>query len=560
MKYILTLIYSLLALFNTSNTSHATPTTPPQSAVVSAHPLATKAGQEILEQGGNAFDAAVAMSAALAVVEPFGSGLGGGGFWLIFDAKSQQYIMVDARETAPEAAYKTMYLDDTGMPVAKASTEGPLAAGIPGVPAALAYVSAHYGDLNLQTVLAPAIELAEHGFAIDQRYLKGAQHKKNLLLKNREAADIFLDHGEVPAIGWRLKQPDLANTLRQISLTAGGSFYQGRNAEHMVDDIRHHGGIWSIKDLNNYKIIIREPIVGTYRGTKIITPDLPSSGGLVLNNTLNILAGFDLPHLPSATQKHLIIEALKRGYQERAEVMGDKDFIDVPSERLLSQQHATQQRQSIHLDKATDSHLLSPLKPEINKGTDTTHFAAIDKKGNRVAVTQSINFWFGSGFVPQGTGVLLNNEMDDFSIKPGIENGYGLIGGRANAIAPGKRMLSSMTPTFLENEKGMAILGTPGGSRIISMVLLGTLNWLEGLNAKDIVTAPRFHHQFHPDVVYYEEGSFSPDEIHALHDKGHTLKQTSQPYGNMQAILWDYHSNKITTASDPRGSGSGRVY
>ena len=542
MKQLLTYVMLLIALPAFAQT------TPPDSAVVSAHPIATQAGVDILEQGGNAFDAAIAISSTLGVVEPFGSGIGGGGFWLIYDAEKDTYSVIDARETAPIKAHKDMYLDEQGEVIPNASTQGPLAAGIPGLPYAYVDINQRLGTLSLDQTMKPAITAAREGFAVDDRYINGVTVKRDLLLKYPESANIFLDQGNVPQEGWTLKQFDLAHTLENIE-----QFYEN---DAMIADVKKHGGIWSKDDFLSYETIWRrDPVIAEYKGAKIVMPPLPSSGGLVITNTLNILKGYENPN------KHIIIEAMKQAYRERALHMGDTDFLsnaaNKPIERILFGENVQKQRELISHDKALPSEEI-PL--ETSKGTETTHFAVIDEQGNRVAVTQSINFWFGSGFVPKGTGVLLNNEMDDFTIKPGVENGYGLHGTSANAIEPHKRMLSSMTPTFVETNKGLLILGTPGGSRIISMNLLAMLDFINGEDPAEIIQKPRYHHQYLPDVVVHEEGAFTPEEITDLKAKGHTLKQSSRRYGNMQMIHWDYKTGMIKTYSDPRGSGAGRVY
>ena len=454
-----------------------------------------------------------------------------------------------------------MYLDKNGEVIKGASTKGALAAGIPGLPAAFIAINKKYGSMKLGDVLAPAVKAAREGFAVDDRYINGVRYKRDMFLENEAAASIFLDRGDVPKDGWVLKQSDLANTLENIAQKGMSGFYDGDIATKMVNDVVAHGGIWSLDDLRGYHVVERSPVIMNYRGARIIAPPLPSSGGLVLSNIFNILSGFDLTALSSANRKHVIIEAMRHAYYNRALYMGDSDFVDVQIKSITSMKNADSQRKKIDMDKALLSASLSLSVDNVPKGTDTTHFAVIDKWGNRVAVTQSINFWGGSGFVPKGTGVLLNNEMDDFTIKVGVENGYGLQGTKANEIAPNKRMLSSMTPTFVENEHGVLIVGTPGGSRIISMNLLAILNYLDGKSAKEIVTAPRYHHQFMPDEVVYEQGAFNAEEIKALEAKGHILNnQASSGYGNMQVILWDYKTGKISTASDPRGVGAGRVY
>ena len=530
-----------------------------KGAVVTSNTLATAAGEKILAEGGNAYDAATTISAMLSVVEPFASGLGGGAFWLIYDAKSKKYKMLDARETAPLQSHKNMYLDENEKIIKNSSTLGPLSAGIPGIPAVLSYVNDKYGSKKLSTLLTPAYKAAINGFPVNERYLKGANYKKEWLKKYKETEAIFLDKGKVPKKGWILKQTDLAKTIKKIMKDGHKSFYRGNFAKKMVESVQNNGGIWIEEDLNGYKVLEREPVRSTYKGISIIAPGLPSSGGLVLSNALNILAGYELDKLNPTTQKHLIIEALRRAYYERAIKMGDPDFMDESLEFLLTPGFAAKQRESININYATDNQTLELADPPYQgQGNDTTHFAVIDKFGNRVAVTQSINFWFGSAFVPKGTGILLNNEMDDFSIKPGTENGYGLIGYDANAVEPGKRMLSSMTPTFLESDRGFVILGTPGGSRIISMILLATLEWIDGGDAKSMVSLPRFHHQYHPDYVLYEEEAFMPNEINELESMGHIFKKSNRQFGNMQIIMWDHENNKIEIASDPRGKEKSR--
>ena len=551
-------LYLLFILFYSGNT-FSNELFPSKGAVVTSNALATKAGEKILAEGGNAYDAATTISAMLSVVEPFASGLGGGAFWLIYDAKSKKYKMLDARETAPLQSHKNMYLDENENLIKNISKLGPLSAGIPGIPAVLSYVNEKYGSKKISTLLVPAYKAAINGFPVNERYLKGANYKKEWLKKYKETEAIFLDKGEVPKKGWILKQTDLAKTIKKIMKGGHKSFYTGSFAKKMVESVQNNGGIWSEEDLNRYKVIEREPVKSTYKGISIIAPGLPSSGGLVLSNALNILAGYELDKLSLTTQKHLIIEALRRAYYERAIKMGDPDFMANSLEFLLTPSYAAKQRESININYATDNQTLEFADPPYQgQGNDTTHFSVIDKYGNRVAVTQSINFWFGSAFVPKGTGVLLNNEMDDFSIKPGTENGYGLIGYDANAVEPGKRMLSSMTPTFLESDRGFVILGTPGGSRIISMILLATLEWVNGGDAKSMVSLPRFHHQYHPDYVLYEEEAFMSSEIDELESMGHIFKKSNRQFGNMQIIMWDQVNNKIEIASDPRGKEKGR--
>ena len=538
---------------------------PTHNAVASAHPLATRAGISILEAGGNAFDSAVAVTAALAVVEPYSSGLGGGGFYLLHRSDDGFQVMLDAREKAPLAATREMYLDANGKPT-KDSLEGPRAAGIPGIPAALVHLSEKYGRLPLKTVLAPAIALARDGFKVDAHYVRMAGFRKELLVRNAEASKIFLHHGAVPDVGHRAVQPELAQTLEQIAEQGMRGFYDGKTAEKMVEGVRAAGGIWNLNDLSGYEVVERQPIRGVYRGWHITSAAPPSSGGIALMTMLRILDGFDLEKMSQADRVHHIVETMRHAYRDRAEFLGDSDFVDVPAKRLTSEENAASKRDWIKVDEATPSASLPPVPVNMSKGEDTTHFSILDKEGNRVAATLSINYPFGSGFVVPGTGVLLNDEMDDFSARPGVPNAYGLVGAEANAIEPGKRPLSSMSPTFIENGERLAILGTPGGSRIITMVLLGVLEFMEGGGADEIVRRPRFHHQYLPDSITYENGAFPEDVINELGLMGHIFAkrkgaygEENPVYGNMQVVVWDKVVNSVQAASDPRVTGHAMV-
>lgn len=528
---------------------------PPAAAIASAHPLATEAGITILNSGGNAFDAAIAVSAALAVVEPAGSGLGGGGFWLLHRESDGFQTMLDGREKAPLAAHRDLYLDEKGEVIPKLSINGPLAAGIPGLPAALEHLANHYGKLPLSQSLAPAIRFAREGFAIDERYRRLARFRLEALRQSPAAATIFLHQNEVPAAGFIIKQPDLANTLNAIAERgASAGFYRGSVAAKLVNGSRKAGGIWTLEDLKQYRVIERAPIKTRYREIEVTSAAPPSSGGIALATMLQILANYPLDKLDSTARIHLISEAMRRAYRDRAEYLGDPDFVTIPFERLTHPYYAAGLASTIHSQLATPSRQL-PGIADHQQGSDTTHFSILDRDGNRVAATLSINFPFGAAFVPAGTGVLLNDEMDDFSSKPGAPNVYGLVGDRANAIAPGKRPLSSMSPTFLEDDQRVAILGTPGGSRIITMVLLSALEFAAHKPPLAWVSVPRFHHQYLPDQLTFEPGAFDDRTTAALQAMGHTLKQGSRQYGNMQAILWDRAQNRVTAASDPRGSG-----
>ena len=525
---------------------------PRGEAVASAHPLATEAGLMMLQAGGNAFDAAVAVSAALAVVEPYGSGLGGGGFWLLHRARDGHQVMIDGRERAPFAAHPDMYLDEKGEVVAGASIDGPLAAGIPGTPAALAHIAEHYGRLPLSVSLRPAIILAGDGFPVDRVYRRMAGLRLSALRDSAEAAAQFLLDGEVPPQGHRLRQPALAETLQRIARNGARGFYAGEIAERLVTAVRAGGGIWSSRDLRDYRVLERAPVATRFGEYRLVSANLPSSGGILLVQMLNMLMARPLDGLDEAGRVHLLVEIMRRAYADRARYLGDADHVSVPVARLLNRGYAQRLARQIDPGRATPSPVLSAPPAE---GRDTTHFSVLDAAGNRVAATLSVNYPFGSGFVAAGTGVLLNDEMDDFSAKPGSANAYGLIGNHANAIAPGKRMLSSMSPTFLESPDRVAILGTPGGSRIISMVLLGLLDAIDGRPVADWVARGRFHHQYMPDRIEVEPAAIGDEVLGALRQKGHRIRQLEGPYGNMQAISWDRVSGEVTAASDPRGIG-----
>ena len=527
---------------------------PPQAAIATAHPVATEAGLEIMAAGGNAFDAAVAVSATLAVVEPYSSGIGGGGFWLLHREADGRQVMIDGREKAPLAGSRTMYQDAKGNVVPGLSVDGALAAGIPGEPAALVHIARTYGRLPLSRSLAPAIRAARNGFQVTPHYQRMAQFRLKVLQASPAAAEVFLLHNEVPPLGHHIKQPDLANTLQALANQGRAGFYQGKVAKQLLAGVKSAGGIWTVQDFKQYEVVERTPVIGHYRGNRIVSAPPPSSGGVALVTMLNILERYRLKHLTALQRQQVIVEAMRRAYRDRAEYLGDPDFVDVPVKQLIDKNHAAQWQRSISLKQATPSKTLGRAT-DTSGGNHTTHFSILDKAGNRVAATLSINYPFGSGFMPPGTGVLLNDEMDDFSAKPGVPNVYGLVGAEANAIAPGKRMLSSMSPTFIESKQGIAILGTPGGSRIITMVLLAGLGYTEGLGADAMVSLPRYHHQYLPDKIFYEPGAISDKQRVHLQSMGHELKALQQPYGNMQVVIWDKQANTVSAASDPRGEG-----
>jgi gamma-glutamyltranspeptidase/glutathione hydrolase len=530
-----------------------------QAAIASAHPLATQAGIDILSQGGNAFDAAIAVTATLAVVEPYSSGIGGGGFYLLHQVENDRYVMLDAREKAPLRAHKDMFLDKAGQVVSDSSINGALSAGIPGIPAALVHLAEKYGKLALSQSLSAAISYAKLGFPVDEYYRRMAGFRLKALQENKAASELFLQQGEVPELNYKIIQKDLAKTLQRIAESGYAGFYQAELALKLVKDVQKNGGIWTIKDLENYKIKERSPDVSVYKGMKLTAASLPSSGGLVLSEILLILAQFDIEKMDEVQRIHHIVEAMRLAYRDRAEYMGDPDFIEVPVDYLVSESRIKLLAASVNRDKATLSSSLKAIAQPSGNGADTTHFSIIDKHGNKVSATLSINYPFGSCFVAEGTGVLLNDEMDDFVSKPGVPNVYGLVGSHANAIEPGKRMLSSMTPSIVETKNRVAVIGTPGGSRIITMVLLGVLDFYENKTAAEIVNAGRFHHQYLPDEISYEPGVFDDALVNALQKLGHQTKALDNTYGNMQVIVLDKKTGEIEAASDGRGIGSAKV-
>ncbi len=539
---------------------------PGQQAVASAHPLATAAGEAIFAAGGNAFDVAVAVTAALGVTEPQGSGLGGGGFFLLHEAEPGRSVMLDARETAPGAAHRDLYLDADGEVIPGLSLDGALAAAIPGMPAALVHLAGRYGRLTLDANLAPAIRLAEAGFPANAGFQQMARFRLEALRTGADAADIFLRDGEVPEAGELIRQPDLAATLRRLAEQGIDGFYAGETAERLVAGVQAAGGIWTLEDLAGYKLVERSPLVLEHDGARIVTAPPPSSGGIAIGQILNILAVQDNDLGDDEILRvHLLVEAMRRAYRDRALYLGDPDHVNIPVTRLLSREHAAELRQGIDLDRATPSAELS-LMPESSAGKpprvespQTSHFSVLDAEGNRVAATITLNYPFGSGFVPPGTGVLLNNEMDDFAARPGVPNAYGLIGFEANAIGPYRRPLSSMSPTFVETPERITVLGTPGGSRIITTVLHGILATLEGADAEEIVREGRFHHQYLPDHIEFESGALDTDVLLGLARRGHTLSPQVRPFGNMQVVLWERRQDRVEAASDPRGNGSAVV-
>ena len=530
---------------------------PGKAAISSAHALATEAGFEVLEKGGNAFDAAVAVSAALAVVEPSSSGIGGGGFWLLHRESDGFSTMVDGREEAPGAATRDMYLDENGEVDRDLATDGPLAAGIPGAAAAWVHISRTYGELELAEVLAPAIRLAEQGFPVDVKYQQLLNWRAQVMMQWPYTAEIFMPGDELPDIGDTIVQKDLAVTLKRLAGDGHDGFYAGETAELLVEGSREAGGIWTLEDFADYQAVEREPITIEHDGYTLLTAAPPSSGGVAIAQVLNLIEPFGWQEMGRVDRVHLLAEAMRRAYRDRALYLGDPDFVDIPFDMLLSDDYAAGLRTTIRMDRALPSGHLAANPDRLRESNNTSHFSLIDAEGNMVSATLTVNLPYGSAFAAPGTGVLLNNEMDDFSAKAGEPNAFGLIGFEANAIEPGKRMLSSMSPTIIKGDERVAILGTPGGSRIITMVILGILDFLEGNGPESWVSLPRFHHQYLPDEISAERDALTDKQIAGLEARGHTVSIRQRPWGNMHAVMWERLTNTLSAAHDPRLKSGG---
>jgi gamma-glutamyltranspeptidase/glutathione hydrolase len=529
--------------------------------VVSVHHLASDAGLEMLRDGGNAADAAVATGFALAVVHPIAGNLGGGGF-LLLRTHEGRVVFLDFREKAPLAATETMYQDAQGNVIPGASITGYRAIATPGSVAGLVYAERKYGKLGLKRVIAPAIHLAEDGFELTAE--EAHELGDPALAHFADSRRIFQRDGNLLKPGDVFKQPELARTLQRIASNPEG-FYHGKMAQELVDALKKGGALLTLKDLAEYRVVERKPIVGTFHNYTVISAPPPSSGGIVLVSALNILEGFDLKKLGDLTPEsiHLIVEAYRRAFMDRAEYMGDPDYNPMPVEQMISKKYAAAWRASIDPEKATPSADLkrpagflppAPTTAGMRKESpDTTHYSVVDGEGNAVAVTTTLNNSFGSDVTAGSLGFLLNDEMDDFAAKVGTPNMYGLIQGPADAIAPGKRPLSAMTPTIvLENGKLRYVLGSPGGARIITTVaniLLSTAEY--GLNIQQAVDAPRFHHQYLPDTLYLEPG-FSAETISALEKQGYHTSVGHGHWSNGECIAVDPKTGELMGGQDHR--------
>ncbi len=531
-------------------------------AVASADIIATRIGLDILKQGGNAVDAAVAVGFTLAVTYPQAGNIGGGGFMIVRTGNNEFYAL-DYREKAPAAAHRDMYLDENKNVIEASSTLGYLASGVPGTVAGLYEAHRRFGKLPWNKLLQPAIEIAENGFEIN-RYKEnslGYRYEKFLLFPATKA--VFTKNGEKYHAGDLLVQKDLAETLKRIRDKGTDGFYSGKTAELIAEAMAENNGLITEEDLADYNAKWREPLEFEYRGYGIISMPPPSSGGLVLAEILNTLENTDIGRLGhnSSAMIHLWVEAERQAYADRAEYMGDADFVSVPVAELISKEYAKQNFYNIDPYFARKSENVHAGLKQIPEHVETTHFSIVDENGMAVSNTYTLNGSFGSCVVIPGTGILMNNEMDDFSIKPGYANMFGLIGNEANAIEAGKRMLSSMTPTMVtRNDSLFMIVGSPGGSTIITTVAQVLSNVIDhGMNIREAVEAPKFHHQWLPDYIRYERLGFPVDVLNNLRNMGHQLQKTDA-LGDTHAVLWDNKHKEWTAWSDPKKNGQALAY
>jgi len=525
----------------------------PAAAIASSNDLATSAGVEILKQGGNAFDAAVAVTAVLAVVEPYSAGLGGGGLWLLHRASDGKQVLLDGRERAPQLAHWHYFSMDKPSDNNGSGTAA-LVAAIPGIPAAIVHLARNYGRLSLTVDLKPALNYSKKGFYVNAAYLSAVSSRLADLQRDPGTADIFLDHGRVPRSGYWLKQKELAQTLAALAEDGLAGFYQGEVADQLVMGVNKHGGIWTAQDLLNYQVREREPLVYTFHGMRVIAAPPPSSGGVVLGQALGMLSHFDLDAMDNVARMHHVVESLRRSFRDSAAYLGDPDAVEAPLSRLLNADYLEGLALTIDPNHATPSDVLGDTPGLAPSGLQTTHFSIIDVEGNRVSGTLSGSAVFGAAYAPAGTGVLLNSSMMDFVMGPNSEDND-----QANALRPEKRPLTSMTPAFLETADRVAVLGTPGGNRIISMMLLAALGFAGNGSAAAIMALPRYHHQYLPDVIEFEKNALTVVEQERLRAMGHRLAELTEHYGDMQVVIWDRQSRTVNAASDPRGSGSAAV-
>jgi len=524
--------------------------------VVTAAPLATEAGRQVFAAGGNAFDVAVAVGFALAVVHPEAGNIGGGGFAVIRDGKTELIKALDFRETAPAGSSEKMFLDENDEVRPEASTVGALAAGVPGTVAGLYELWRKHGSLPWEVLVRPAARLADSGFVVDAYLAASLAEYEDDLARFEPTALLLLTEGAAPAAGKRLQLPDLAATLYTIAAEGPGGFYRGPVADKIVACMQQRGGLISHADLENYRAVWRTPVAFQFDSLTVYSMPPPSSGGICLGQILCLLQPYEFATLSpqSVEYIHLFTEAARSSFADRSEHLGDPEFYDIPTS-LLEPHYLAHRAGLIDPDQATPSQLISPGAPAADESDQTTHYSVCDSDGNMVALTYTLNASYGCKLAVEGAGFLLNNEMDDFSIKPGHPNLYGLIGGEANQIEPGKRMLSSMTPTLvLKDKRPFMVLGSPGGSKIITVVAQALVNFTRfHLNLAETVGQPRFHHQWLPDSLYLEVGGFDISVIHALSGRGHDVRER-EPYGDLQAV-YITEAGLMTGAADPRGRG-----
>jgi gamma-glutamyltranspeptidase/glutathione hydrolase len=529
-----------------------------QGMVATSHTLATEVALKVLKDGGNAIDAAVTAGFALAVTQPRSGNIGGGGFLVYSPGNGDAPEAIDYRETAPAAATETMFQDQDGNVVSERSRFSHKAAGVPGTVAGLALALERHGTLSLSQALAPAIRLAREGFVVPHRFTEGLEQARDRLERwPATRATFYREDGSAPQPGEVFRQPELADTLQRIAEKGIKGFYEGETARLIVAEMQRGEGLITLEDLRNYEPAVRQPVHGTYRGFDIYSMSPPSSGGTHIVQILNILEDYpigDWGH-NSANTIHHMAEAMKLAYADRSEYLGDTDFVAVPLQGLTSKGYADQLRASIKADKARPASEIAPGKPGPRESPETTHFSVVDRWGNAVSNTYTINFSYGSGITVAGAGFLLNNEMDDFSAKPGVPNAYGLIGGEANKVEPGKRMLSSMSPTIVrKDDRNFLVTGSPGGSRIITTTLQVIMNVIDhNMNIQTAVSAPRIHHQWLPDEIRVEQG-ISPDTLDLLRARGHTIN-TGSAMGAIQSILIG-EDGTLYGGADPRRSTS----
>ena len=524
-----------------------------QAMVVSAHPLASKVGKQIMQQGGNAADAAVAVQFALAVVFPTAGNIGGGGF-AVWRSAEGEALSLDFREKAPLRGGRDMYLDADGEVIQGLSTSGHLAAGVPGSVDGMVKLHSKLGSMPWEDLVQPAIDLAEKGFTLTAREARGLNGVKENLATFSSVNPLFItenDWVEGDTIYWK----DLATTLKHIRDKGRSGFYEGEVADLIVAEMERGGGLISHEDLQAYQSQWRDPIRFQYKNYEILSMAPPSSGGIALAGLMQMVAPYPLQEMGFGSTEyiHLLAEAERRVYADRAEFLGDPDFISIPQRGMLSPDYASDRMANFQSDQATPSEAISPGNPAGYESDETTHFSIVDSQGNAISITTTLNGGYGNKVIVDGAGFLLNNEMDDFSIKPGFPNIYGLVGGEANAIAPGKRMLSSMTPSIVSQDGNLLlVVGTPGGSTIITSVFQTILNVIEhGMGMQEAVAAPRFHHQWLPDMIQYESSLLDSLQVLALENLGHQLRSRGG-IGRVDAILV-LPDRRLEGGADPRG-------